>query len=188
MSKCNSSQGFLFIFMIQGWLRLIGESPFSNCDSSLWLHFEFIPTNLGIRFGYWQKALTHRNRLIKTGKCKTVRRTKEWKKGNHTQGQHQRWKQSPGFCVSVTSISMTMQENPRLLQLYFSTSGKKETNLKLNGSQACARLPGTVTWMISPSGGSVLILLKGMQSPEGPAGIEQFILHKFPSALCFMVV
>lgn len=37
-SKCNGSQGFLFIFMIQGWLRLIGESPFSNCDSSLWLH------------------------------------------------------------------------------------------------------------------------------------------------------
>lgn len=77
---------------------------------------------------------------------------------------------------------------PASAPIVFFYEWKKETNLKLNGSQACARLPGTVTWMISPSGGSVLILLKGMQSPEGPAGIEQFILHEFPSALCFMVV
>jgi len=29
-------------------------------------------------------------------------------------------------------------------------------------------IPGTVTWIISPSGGSVLIFFKGRQSPDGP--------------------
>lgn len=40
-------------FLIQGWLRLIGEFPFSNCDSSLWLHL-----NLSKQFGYQIWLLT----------------------------------------------------------------------------------------------------------------------------------
>lgn len=36
-----------------------------------------------------------------------------------------------GFCVSVTSISVKMQENPRLLRLYFSTSEKKKRSSNL---------------------------------------------------------
>jgi len=36
--------------------------------------------------------------------------------------------------------------------------------------RAGAHSPGTAAWTPSPSGGSVLILFRGTQSPEGPAG------------------
>ena len=83
--------------------------------------------------------------------------------------------------VSQTrDTSAIISENPPLLWL------EEVKCVGVKGCWVCADLPGTVTWIISPSGGSVLILFKGMQSPEGPAEIQQFILPELPSVCGFV--